>query len=66
MLRVPTAFMKSLLLPCAGRVSIGVLKMWLLGKTPQPATTGESPLAGELPACPLPALAPPLCAEEPL
>lgn len=54
MLCVPTAFMKSLLLPCAGSVSIGVLKMWLLGKMPQPATIGESPGVLELPDCPLP------------
>jgi hypothetical protein len=35
---------------------MGVLKMWLLGKMPQPATVGESPGVLELPACPLPAL----------
>jgi len=65
MLRVPTAFMNSPLLPWAGRVSIGVLKMWFLGKIPQPATLGESPLAAGAPACPLPALAPPFAVGEP-
>jgi hypothetical protein len=42
--------MKSALLPCAGNESIGVLKMWLLGKMPQPATVGESPGVLGLPA----------------
>jgi hypothetical protein len=44
--------MKSLLLPCAGNESMGVLKMWLLGKTSQPATVGDSPRVLVLPACP--------------
>jgi len=57
--------MKSLLLPCAGSASIGVLKMWLLGKMPQPATVGESPGVAGLPDCPLPALAPPFELELP-
>jgi len=47
--------MKSLLLPCAGSESIGVLKIWLLGKMAQPATVGDSPGVLALPAWSFPA-----------
>ena len=53
MLCVPTAFMKSALLPCADSASMGVLKTWLLGNSAQPAIIGDSPLACAAPACPL-------------
>ena len=58
MLCVPTAFMKSLLLPCAGSASMAVLKMWFLGKMEHSEVVGETPL--EPPPCPLPAPVPPL------